>query len=332
MTRLRSYLALALAGTFWGFGFVFGKYALASMPVAAMVTYRFALAALLLLPILFFRRIRIAPADWIFFVAAAALFVPIQFLIQFEGLARTSVTHASLMVALVPALIALAALASPNGARGSAANWPAIAASIVGAALIVFRPAGNSTVYGDALVTVSLFAAVAWVLITERRLNGYDPVAASAVVLVLGAAMLVGFELVAHPGELIRPFGLAAWLATAGGAMFSTALSVVLWNVGLARVPASDAGVFVNIEPIVGALCGIMLFGDPAGWQLLVGSGLVLGAAVAVTFSSARAAHKRTATHATYTLSAPEVRSALAHARIVAPVVTTSSTNNTRRP
>src|SRR5262249_54304472 len=67
---LASYLALAAAGLFWGFGFVFGKYALADMPVAAMITYRFAIASLVLVPVLFWRRIRILPSD--FFVFAVA--------------------------------------------------------------------------------------------------------------------------------------------------------------------------------------------------------------------------------------------------------------------
>jgi drug/metabolite transporter (DMT)-like permease len=96
---LSSYLALAAAGSFWGLGFVFGKYALADMPVAAVVRFRLAIASAVLVPFFFWRHIRIAPADVPIFAIAGLLFVPVQFLVQFEGLARTSLTHASLMVA-----------------------------------------------------------------------------------------------------------------------------------------------------------------------------------------------------------------------------------------
>jgi hypothetical protein len=47
-------LALATAGCLWGTGFFFGKIALAEMPVAPMVLYRFAFACVGLLPFIFF--------------------------------------------------------------------------------------------------------------------------------------------------------------------------------------------------------------------------------------------------------------------------------------
>ena len=291
-----SYLALVAAGSFWGLGFVFGKYALAAMPVDAMVTYRFAVAALALTPVLFLRRIRIVPPrDILFFALAALLFVPVQFLIQFHGLALTSVTHASLMVALMPVFIAMASFA---GRRPGAAQpkWFAVGASFVGAALVVFGPAGNFTLAGDALVTLSLLAAVAWIVVTERTLKQYDPIAASAWVLLLGTAMLVAFELIVHPQEIVHAYPASAWIATVACGIVSTAVATVFWNVGLQRVPSSDAGVFINLEPLVGSACGVAFFGDSLGWQLVLGAALVIAAAVWVTMTpgSSRPAAVRT--------------------------------------
>ena len=40
---------------------------------------------------------------------AAALGVPVQFLLQFHGLVRTTVSHASLMVGAMPVMLAFAA-------------------------------------------------------------------------------------------------------------------------------------------------------------------------------------------------------------------------------
>ena len=62
--------------------------------------------------------------------------IPIQFLIQFHGLALTTVSHASLMVGSMPVLLGVAA-AIFAGERLDAIGWGALVASTVGAALIV---------------------------------------------------------------------------------------------------------------------------------------------------------------------------------------------------
>jgi drug/metabolite transporter (DMT)-like permease len=279
---LNSYLALAAAGSFWGLGFVFGKYALADMPVAAVVTFRFVIASAALVPFFFWRRIRIKPADVPVFALAGLLFVPVQFLIQFEGLARTSLTHASLMVALFPVFIAVGSLIG-FGKNAGRPKWLAIAGSALGAALVVFGPAGNSTIVGDALVVASLLAAVAWILITERRLKSYDPIGATACVVWFGTAFLVAYEVMVHPHDLVATYSRTAWLATAASGIVSTTLATVFWNIGLNRVPASDAGVFVNLEPLVGSLCGVALFGDRLGWPLAVGATLIIATAALVS-------------------------------------------------
>ncbi len=282
---IASYLALVAAGTFWGLGFVFGKYALADMPVSAMVTFRFAIASAALVPVIFWRRIHIDRGDLLIFAAAGLLFVPVQFLIQFEGLARTTVTQASLMVALMPALIAVAST-FVRGSDTARPKWLFIAASACGAALVVFGPAGNIGIFGDALVAISLLAGVAWIMITERRMKAYDPIVAGAAVIWLGTAMLVAFEAIVHPHELLARYSTSAWLATAASGILSTAAATVFWNIGLHSVPASDAGVFINLEPLVGSLCGVALFGDTIGWPLVTGAILIIAAAVAVTRAS----------------------------------------------
>src|SRR5689334_21742392 len=105
----RAYLALAAAGSLWGTGFLLGKIALRELDVPHMLLYRLSLAALGFLPILLARRVRIDRADWARVLAAAALGVPALFLLQFEGLARTTVSHAALMVGAAPIFLGVGA-------------------------------------------------------------------------------------------------------------------------------------------------------------------------------------------------------------------------------
>ena len=54
-------------------------------------------------------------------------------------------------------------------------------------------------------------------------------------------------------------------------------LPFTLFAYGQRRVPAEVAGAFLNLEPLVGAIAGIVAFGDPAGSRQLAG-----GTAIAV--------------------------------------------------
>jgi drug/metabolite transporter (DMT)-like permease len=77
------------------------------------------------------------------------------------------------------------------GLRG----WGGLATSAVGAVLVALggraSSNGHSTVSGDALVGVSLIAAVAWVLTSQRLIRrGLSSVVTSALVICVGTVML----------------------------------------------------------------------------------------------------------------------------------------------
>ncbi len=86
-----------MAGCLWGTGFYFGRLALNEMRVEYMVLYRFLFACVGMLPLVVAnrRRFHLTASEMRTLLIAAALGVPIQFLIQFHGLALTTVSHAS---------------------------------------------------------------------------------------------------------------------------------------------------------------------------------------------------------------------------------------------
>ncbi len=167
----RAYLALAAAGSLWGTGFLFGKVALAELAVPHMIRWRLSLAAVGFLPVLLAGGGGIRREDWPTLLAAGVLGVPLLFLVQFEGLARTTVSHAALMVGTAPMLIGLAAARFGNE-RLTRRTLALLVASTLGALLIVFgtppaQGGARPTVTGDLLVFLSLFAAVGWVLLSQ---------------------------------------------------------------------------------------------------------------------------------------------------------------------
>jgi drug/metabolite transporter (DMT)-like permease len=292
--RALGYSALATAGSLWGTGFVFGKWALEQLTVGQMVFLRFLFASLGLLPVIWYESrhssIRIRGGDLTLIVAAATIGVPIQFIIQFEGLARTTVSHASLMVGILPVLLAAGA-AVFSRERLDAIGWLGLLASVVGAGLVAAGAAGGGgnaaqgpTLSGDLFVVSSLVAAVAWILMSQALMRrGYSPVMTSAVVIITGTILLAGWVAATDGMPAFGQLSLETWGSVAAMGILATATTTLLWNWGLQQVPASQAGVFVNLEPVVGAILGVILFHEAMGVFAIVGGLLILGAAVVVS-------------------------------------------------
>jgi drug/metabolite transporter (DMT)-like permease len=293
-TRL-AYLALAAAGCLWATGFLFGKIVLRELGVTHMIFYRFVFACVGLAPVaLRRRRDHIHPdpirrKDWGWIAAAAIVGVPVQFLVQFEGLARTTVTHASFMVGTLPVVLALGAAVFMKE-RLDRRGWWAIFWSTLGVALIAIASPddatiGGATLVGDALVLCSLVAAVAWMLLNKRLMGRYRPLFISAVIVLVGTPALAVWMVITVGLPPVR-LSAGVWAALAAQGIVATTLTTLLWNWGLSVVPASRAGVFVNLEPVVGVLLGVVVLHETIGVSGLLGGACIVGAAVAVTRKS----------------------------------------------
>lgn len=286
--KSRAYLALAAAGSLWGTGFLFGKIALTELAVPHMIMYRLSLAAVGFLPIVATHRIAIRPGDWRLVLGAAVLGVPLLFLVQFEGLARTTVSHASLMIGTAPMLIGVAA-AIFSHERLNRRRWLLLVASTVGALLIVVGTPSTTgragpTVIGDVLVVVSLFGAVGWVLMCKRLVARYPSSVVTAVVMIVGTLVLDALVLVTSGAPPIH-MSARVWIALLVQGLLATTTATLLWNWGVGRVPAAEAGVFVNLEPALGALLGVVVLGETLGWSGVAGGALIIGAAIAMARS-----------------------------------------------
>ena len=292
-TAWLGYGACALAGCLWGTGFYFGKLALREMGVGHMVLYRFLFASLGMLPILLTAGQRQqgpkwTGAEWRTLLISAALGIPIQFLLQFEGLTRTTVSHASLMVGTMPVLLALGATVF-SGERLDVIGWLALLGSTVGAALIVLggqqtsAAGGGPTLTGDMLVVVSMAIALGWILMNKHLMQVHSPLAVTAYGILSGTIMLLLWVVAVDGLPPVMHVTPTAWMALAASGILCTATTTLLWNWGIHRVPASRAGVFLNIEPALGSWLGVQLLGEKLGPFAWVGGGLILVAAVTLT-------------------------------------------------
>jgi drug/metabolite transporter (DMT)-like permease len=283
------FAACAFASSLWGCGFFFGKIALAEMSVGHMVLYRFLFATVVILPLLITHPPRFNRNAWGYLLLASFLGVPLQFLIQFSGLARTTVSHASLMVGTMPVLLAVGAAIFAHE-RMDRIGWLALAASTCGAALIALSGRhghpGEASLAGDLLVVASMGIALFWLLINKRLMEHYDHIAVTAYGIALGTLMLFVWVTLRDGLPPAAHISTKAWLALAASGVLCTASTTLLWNWGMTQVPASQAGVLLNMEPLMGSLLGIFVLGEHLGPAAWVGGSLILAAAITLTTHS----------------------------------------------
>lgn len=280
------YGACALAGVFWSMGFFFGKIAFTRLSVDDFVLYRFLFACAGLVFIV--ERPRFSRRDWITLLIGSFLGIPLQFLVQFYGLSMTTVSHAALMVGAMPVILAVGATMF-SGEHLDLKGWLAIAASTAGVVLIILSSQrhviGGGSLVGDLLVLSAMFIALGWILTNQRLMVRQSPMTVTVWGLLTGTAMLIVWVLLRDGLPTVRGVGWDIWLAVASSGLLCTAAATLLWNWGIHHVPASRAGVFLNIEPAVGAILGVELLGDKLGPGTWVGGALIIAAAIVLTTS-----------------------------------------------
>jgi drug/metabolite transporter (DMT)-like permease len=279
-SRVWPVISLVAAGCLWGTGFVFGKIAFAEMSVSENVGYRLIFGWLGLTPILWKSPPNFHRDAWGVLVAASIVGVPIQFLLQFKGLEATTVYHASLIVGALPVLLAVSSAVLLKE-KLRAFEYGLIAISAAGAVLIAMAKStvGGSqpTLSGDLLIFGSMFAAMVMIIVSKRLMDEYGSLQVTAWLMAIATAVLLVWVEARHPMQ--AHFALPIWLAVIAQGILPTTAAFLFWNWGLARVPAARAGVFLNLEPLVGTLLGVLVLGESLGALGILGGLFILPAA-----------------------------------------------------
>jgi drug/metabolite transporter (DMT)-like permease len=99
----------------------------------------------------------------------------------------------------------------------------------------------------------------------------------TATTIILGTVLLMIWV------ELTKPvrfhFSAATWGAAVAQGVLATAGAYLFWNWGLAHMPASKAGVFLNLEPVVGSVLGVVILHERLAEIAILGGALIVGAA-----------------------------------------------------
>jgi len=280
--RRHAVAALIAAGLLWGTTVPLSKLALEWLAPGWLTLVRFGLAAAVLLAVAKRRpggrtaqrsalRVAFTPGVLI----AGAFGYGGSVMVQNAGIGRTSVTHAALLIGAVPVLVAIIAAVWYRAVARPVA-WFGFAVSLGGVGLVTTGSGGGgATMAGDGLVLVSLLLSATVTVAQGRLLAGRDPIAVTAVQF-LGAALGSLPVALVTEGVPVMPGGFGVVVAVVALALAGTLLPFTLFAFGQSRVSAEVAGAFLNLEPLVGAIAGAVVFGDPVGLAQAAGGTAIL--------------------------------------------------------
>lgn len=273
--------AFVIAGSLWGAAFLFSKLAFTELPVSHVALYRFTIATLVLMPVAIVRRIWPRKADIPQFLLAGFLIVPMTFLLQYTGLALTTASSASLIIGTLPPLLALAAMWF-GGEKLSLRGWLAIGVSTLGVVMLVGLPDARHNWLGDGLVFLSMIVVVAWVLLSKPLIKKYTALVATAYLLLFGTLTLLPISLIWDGWPQLRmSSSVIASLLVLG--LACSAITFALWNWGITYVSTSRAGIYTNLEPVVGVLLSVLFLRESLRPGTIVGGLLIISGAVVIS-------------------------------------------------
>lgn len=280
MTR-RGLVLFGLMSVIWGIPYLFIRIAVAEISPATLVFARTAIAAAILLPIALLRTdLRPVLRRWRWVVAFAAVEVAIPWVLLGSAEQRISSSLAGLLVAGVPLVGTIFAIATrgadrlgPTGPLGLLIGFVGVAA-IVGADLEASDPLALLQVAG---VVVGYAVGPA---ILARRLVGLPSIGVMAVSLALTAIVYAPIAAVQWPSVVPSTNALAA-IAILG--LVCTAAAFLLFAALVAEIGPVRVTLITYVNPAVAALLGVVVLRETFTMAMGIGFVLVIVGSVLAT-------------------------------------------------
>ncbi len=275
-------LKLLMTALFWGGTWVAGRVAVHEASPLAVASWRFFFAALVLGGLFVAREgwPRWSAREWLKVAAlglSGVFFYNVFFL---YGLQHVEAGRGALVVAFIPAMIALADWLffrlpmPPKKALG-------VVLALIGCLLVVTRGQpqrifSGGVGFGEMLLLGTAVSWVAYTLISRHCSRHFSALALTFGGCLTGWLMLTAAALA--DGSL---FALSAttwrgWSSIVFLGVFGTALAFTWYSQAIARIGTTKAAAFINLVPLFAVLLGALLLDERIGAAVLAGGALVM--------------------------------------------------------
>lgn len=220
--------------------------------------------------------------EWLYFALLGFIGVTFHQWLQANGLVTAQATTTAWIVATTPVFIALLGWLVLKEKFG----WmrvAGIALAALGVLLIVSNGnlgalfTGKVGTIGDLLILISAPNWAIYTVLSRRELGRHPAALMMFYVMLLGWLFtniwIFGFG----PGlSEIAHITIKGWSAILVLGIFGSGLAYIAYYDALQVLPASQLGVFLNIEPLVTTLLAASLLSEPIIWIVLVGGAIII--------------------------------------------------------
>ncbi|MGA7259201.1 MAG: EamA family transporter [Terracidiphilus sp.] len=293
--QVKTLLAFAIVYFVWGSTFLAIRVGVREVPPLVFAAMRFTAAGALLYGWTRMRGER-APSrrQWLSVTVLALLIFVVDYGLLFWAETRVDSGVTAVMMATIPAFMAIADVALLRTRRFTLGLGAALLVGLAGVAVLTLRSAGmGGAAISGAGAAGLVFAAMSWSVasVLTRRLPLPESKMVSS-----GAQMLVGGVLLGiaagalgefprfHPAAVSRGAWVSlAYLIVAGSIMGFTAYLWLIHHQSPTRV-----GTYAYVNPVIAVVIGHWFGGETLGMRTLMGTALILACVVAIISTRAR--------------------------------------------
>ena len=277
------YMLLFLTMLFWSGNAVIGRGIVGIVPPIGLGFWRWTVALVVLLPFGFghlwaerHSLLKAWPTVTVLSVLAVTLFNTFYYL----ALTSTTAINTTLVSATAPAVIPLVAWIAYRD-RFTPRQAMGLGVAAVGVVVVVLR--GDLQVamelginQGDLLILLSVLVWAIYSILLRRLPAGLHPLALLTATFAVGLLFLVPLYLWELSTGAEMQLGPESFLAIAYVGVFPSILAYLFWNLAVAAVGPSTAGLFLYLMPVITSLLAVTFLGEVIRPYHLIGAALVI--------------------------------------------------------
>jgi drug/metabolite transporter (DMT)-like permease len=267
---------------FWASNIVAAKGAVGSFGALGLAQLRLGGAAVLFLVVFLAWRGRAqlpsSAREWLTVAAVGFNGMTVNQMCFINGLARTSVAHTGLIVALGPVMVlALSCLLRLEPL--TLAKFFGMLISFAGVAILTLGGAekGSGAHWqGDLIVLAGTVSFAYYTIQLKEVANRYDTLTLNTLTFVIGALLMVPFAFRSVRHLDWSGVTRAAWGGLAFMVVLGTFVAYLFYAFALTELSASRVAAFAYLQPVVAALLGVWLLSERITSSVVGGGALIL--------------------------------------------------------
>lgn len=281
-------LTMILAAACWGTGTVMSKGVLGYVPPLTLLVVQLAASLVFLWTVIAVQRIHLPLRRETLWLALIGLLNPgLAYTFSLLGLSLTTASMSALIWAAEPILIlGLAWLILREHLTRSLLVCSLLA--LIGVFLVIGIGSGegnSGSLAGNMLTLLGVSCCALYTVLTRRVVTSLDPVLLVAIqqtAALIWASLIWPLEIQSGTLAGLMTISPETWLWAIASGIVYYALAFWFYIVGLKKIPASLAGLFLNLIPIFAVGGAYIFLGERLAVGQLIGAALILVAVAAM--------------------------------------------------